>query len=468
MAHSQPQSETPTDLAARRTPPSPPARLQDALSFFLFGAPRDLANVYMEVARTFGDAVKFGSGRWALHFFSHPNAVKHILQDNNANYPKLPQFNNQMKDVVGEGLVTSEGDLWRRRRRLLQPAFHRQRIAAFVTVMAERTATFLDDWQPYVQTGQIFDVFDEMRRLTIAIVSRVFFGIDISAMSEAIGQSMTTAGEYLSHRARHPLSLPLKIPTAFNRRTREAIRRLDAIVYGIIEQHRREGADNGDLLSMLLVARDEETGEGLSDQQLRDEVITFLTAGYETTAITLAWAWALLSTHPDVRRTLQHEVATVLNGRTPTFEDVPELKYTRMIVEETLRLYPAVWALVRMAISEDEICGYYVPAKAAVIVSPYVTHRHPQFWQNPEGFDPERFSPERSAERPRYAYFPFSGGPRQCIGNEFSLLEATIILAMVTQRYELNLAPGIHIVPDSSFTLRPRDGVQVTLRTAAW
>ncbi len=467
MEHPQLHTEASTSLATRKTPPGPTPRLRDALSFLLFGAPDDLVNIYMDAAREFGDAVKFGVRPMIVYFFSHPDYVKHILQDHNTNYGKHPVFNAQMKDLVGNGLLTSEGDVWRRRRRLLQPAFHRQRIAAFVTVMAEATAALLDRWhQQYMHTGQAFDVYSEMRRVTIAIVSRVFFGTDVSSFSDDLGQIITTGTEYLSHRSRHPFAFPLKVPTARNRRTVAAIRQLDAIVYRIIAQHRRDNTDNGDLLSMLLAARDEDTGEGLTDQQLRDEVTTFLTAGYDTTAITLSWAWALLSTHPQVRRTLQQEVAEVLNGQAPTLEDIPKLKYTRMVVDETLRLYPAAWAIVRMAISDDEVGGYHVPAKTTVIVSPYVTHRHPQFWQNPEGFDPERFSTERNAERPRYAYFPFSGGPRQCIGNEFSLLESTVILAMVTQRYDVNLAPGSQVLMDSSFALRPRGGVQVTLDRA--
>ncbi len=465
MSHAPLHTEPSTLSTARKIPPGPKPRLQEGLSFLLFGAPRDMVDLYMDAARTFGDAVKFGFGRFTIYFFSHPDHVKHILQEKNTNYCKHPAFNNQMKDLVGDGLLTSEGEPWLRRRRLLQPTFHRQRIATFVTMMAESTATMLDRWQQYLHSGQSFDAFAEMRRVTIAIVSRVFFGTDVSTVSDELGQIITTGGEYLSHRSRHPLALPLRIPTSLNRRAVASLQRLDTIVYRIIEEHRRADSDNGDLLSMLLAARDEETGEGLTNRQLRDEVATFLTAGYDTTAITLAWAWALLSTHPDVRRRLQEEVATVLNGRLPTFADIPKLQYTRMIVDETLRLYPAAWAIARMSINEDEVGGYYVPAKTAVIVSPYVTHRHPQFWQNPEGFDPERFSAEQSTDRPRYAYFPFGGGPRQCIGNEFSLMESTIILAMVTQRYEVNLAPGVQVLLDSAFALRPRGGVQVTLRT---
>lgn len=243
----------------------------------------------------------------------------------------------------------------------------------------------------------------------------------------------------------------------------QAIRESDAVVYHIIHDRRRSDTDRGDLLSMLLAARDEETGEGLSDKELRDEVQTFLGAGNETTAVTLAWAWYLLSRHPEVDRKMRAELSTVLNGRVPTFADLPQLRYTRMIIDETLRLYPPAWAMARSTIGEDEIGGYHIPAKALVILSPYVTQRRPDFWPNPEGFDPEHFTAERSADRPRYAYFPFGGGPRQCIGNEFALMEATFVLATVAQRYRLHLVPGHPVEPYPIFTLRPRHGVLMTL-----
>ena len=217
---------------------------------------------------------------------------------------------------------------------------------------------------------------------------------------------------------------------------------------------------------MLLMTRDEDTGEGMTDKQLRDEVTTFLGAGSETTAVLLAWAWALLSTHPAVDRKFRAELAEVLGGRTPTIADLPNLKYTRMILDETLRLYPPAWAMSREVLSDDEIGGYHIPAKSQVFLVQYVTHRLPEFWENPEGFDPERFTPERSANRPRYAYFPFGGGPRLCIGNEFALMEAQLVLATVAQKYHLHLVPGHTLEPYPIFTLRPRHGVMVTLHNS--
>jgi len=446
-----------------RTATAVPGPRINLLQFLLVGSPRDLLTVYMDAFREFGDVVRFQAGPFGSYFFAHPDHVKQVLQENNQNYCKKNMFNDLIKPLAGEGLLTSDGDLWRRRRRLAQPAFHRQRVAGFATLMTEATGSMLDRWRTYAEKEQPFDVAAEMRTLTLAIVGRALFSIDISGESDEMGQALNAVFEYFNHRSRHPLSLPPRIPTPRNRRFRQAIRALDKIAYGIIEERRREGTDRGDFLSMLLLAREEETSDGLTDKQLRDEVGTFLGAGHETTAVTLAWTWYLLSLHPQVRRRLQEELSEVLGERPPTFQDLPNLRYTRMVIEEVMRLYPAAWAMSRSAVGEDEVGGYRIPAKAIVVLSPYVTHRHPAFWDNPAGFDPERFTPERVAARPRYAYFPFGGGPRQCIGNEFALMEAQLIVAMVAQKYRLDLVPGHPVVPDPIFTLRPRDGVRVTL-----
>ncbi len=244
------------------------------------------------------------------------------------------------------------------------------------------------------------------------------------------------------------------------------MRVLDKTVYGIIDARLQSGEDKGDLLSMLLHARDEETGEGMNRKQLRDEVATFLGAGTETTAVMLAWVWYVLSTHLEVDYKLHAELAEVLSGRIPTVEDLPKLKYTRMVIDETLRLYPPAWANSRTALGDDEVGGYHIPAKSLVAMSPYVTQRDPASWEKPEGFDPERFTPERSAGRPRYAYFPFGGGPRLCIGSEFALMEAQLVIATIAQQYRLRLVPGHPVEPCPLFTLRPRHGVLMTLHQA--
>lgn len=256
---------------------------------------------------------------------------------------------------------------------------------------------------------------------------------------------------------------PLSVPTPRNRRINAAIHTLDAIVQGLIQERRQRAIERGDVLSLLLLARDEETGQGMSDQQVRDEVMTLLFAGHETTSNLLAWTWFLLATHPEVEQRLQAELDAVLGGRLPTVEDLAHLPYGHRVLEETLRLYPPAWSLARKALVDDKVGGYVLPASTIILMSPYVTHRHPAFWEEPERFDPDRFTPERVAVRPRYAYFPFGGGPRQCIGNTFALMEAHLILATVAQRYRLRLVPDHPVEPQALLTLRPRDGLPMLL-----
>ena len=453
--------------APPRTVPGPPANVLSLLSFLLFGSPQDLLGLYMDAAQEYGDVVSFGgTSAWATYFVSHPEYVKHILQDNNHNYGKKNWLNDMIKPLTGEGLLTSEGEDWRQRRKLAQPAFHRERIAAFATGMTDATTAMLERWESSAapqQPQQPIDIVHEMQRLTLGVVSTALFSTDISADSDEMGGALNDIFAYFNHRSRTPLSLPASVPTRRNRRFKQAVQRLDAITYQVIEEHRRGEVQSDDLLGMLLEARDEETGEGLSNTQLRDEVGTFLLAGHETTAMTLAWTWYMLSKHTAVEHKLHAELAAVLGGRLPTAADIPQLPYTRMVIQEVMRMYPAAWAMTRGIIEDDEIGGYPIKAGAIMILSPYVTHRHPDFWDNPEGFDPERFTPERIAERPRYAYFPFGGGPRQCIGNEFALMEAQLIVATVAQRYRLNLIPGQKVEPDPIFTLRPNTAVRMAL-----
>ena len=270
------------------------------LSFLLFGPPQDMLGLYLEVARDFGDIVRFHAGPWSSYAVFHPTYIQHVLQDHYANYPKKSRFNDLIKTLTGEGLATSDGELWRRHRRLLQPAFHRQRLATLASVMIDATALMLEHWQAYSHRLEPIDVLVAMRRLTLNIVGRTLFSQDISAESDVIGRSLTTVFEYFNYRTRYVVAWPESVPTRRHRRLRQAIRTFNTVVYWMIEERRRSGHDTGDLLSMLLLARDEETGEGLSDQELRDEVGTFLGAGHETTANALAWTWYLLSQHPEV------------------------------------------------------------------------------------------------------------------------------------------------------------------------
>jgi len=279
-----------------------------------------------------------------------------------------------------------------------------------------------------------------------------------------VGRALTVALDYTNRQLMAMVDVPPRLPTPDNLRFARAVKTLDRVVYGIIDQRRRSGDDAGDLLSMLMLAKDEETGESMSDKLLRDEVMTLVLAGHETTANALAWAWYLLSKEPAVWRKLRAEVDDVLGDRVPTFEDLPKLKYTRMVLDETMRLYPPVWMFGRRALGEDVVRGYMIPADSLIAIGVYYTHRHRDFWPNPEGFAPVRWTPEAIGSRPKYRYLPFGGGPRICIGNSFAIFEAQVILAMITQRYRLDLvSTGRDIQPEPMVTLRPKGGVHVSV-----
>jgi cytochrome P450 len=426
----------------------------------LAGFRRDPLGFFTERARA-GDVVPV---RLVTRGFlvNHPDYVKHVLQDNHTNYGKGPLY-SRLKPAIGEGLVTSEGEVWRRQRRLAQPTFSRERIASFATAMTERTGAMLDRWAAPAGRGAPLDVHAEMMKLTLAILGDTVFGRDLSRESDALTQAVTTAIEITNRRVYSLVPVPLSWPTPENRRYRRALATLDDIVHDMIAKKRAAPAASNDLLSMLMTARDDETGERMSDQQLRDEAMTMLIAGHETTALVLSFTWYLLSRHPDVERKLHDEVARVLGDRRPTSEDVPRLAYTTLVIHEVMRLYPPAWFIARRAINDDAIGPQRIPAGSAVLMVPYLTHRHPTYWENPEAFDPERFMPERVAGRPRFAYFPFAGGPRQCIGNNFAMMEAVLIAAMIVQRYRLHLVPGHRLELDASITLRPRHGMPMTL-----
>jgi len=408
--------------------------------------------------RTFGDVVCTRALPFRSLFLAHPEHIKHVLQDNARNYVKGIVI-AKLKVLIGEGLFTSEGDFWRRQRRLAQPAFHRDLLIGFVTTMTRTTATMLDRWEVRARTATPFDVAADMSALTLGIVGRALFSRVLDGDADEVGQALTAALAIVNERAIRFLPSPLWWPSAANRRLRHSIAVLDRVVYDIVEARRRTDRQDADLLAMLLVARDEETGAGMTDRQLRDEVMTFLLAGHETTAVALTWTWYLLDQNPAVAERLRAEVAAAIGTRTPTVEDLPRLRYVRMVIEEAMRLYPPVWGFMRQAIGPDEVGGFTIPKRSVVTISPYVTHRHPAFWDDPERFDPERFAPERVRSRPRFAYLPFSGGPRLCIGNEFALMEAQLVVAMTLQRYRLRLVPGTRVVPESRLTLRPRDGL---------
>jgi cytochrome P450 len=426
---------------------------------------RDPLGFLMGMFDRFGDVFRYRIGPMVFHQVAHPDGVKHALLDNQRNYPRSWIY-GRTKVVVGEGLVTTEGAPWRRLRRLAQPAFHHRRIAALTGVMTDAIHAMLARWRGLASAGAPVDITAEFSRLTLNIVGRALLGIDLGGEADRIGAAVTESLDYLEYRVNTLIPTPAFIPTARNLRARRAIATFDTVVADILAARRREpDRDRGDLLSMLMEARDEETGSGLSDREIRDQVVTFIGAGHETTAIALAWTFFLLAQHREADARLRDEVDRVLCGRVPMVDDLPRLDYTRRAIEESLRIYPPVYGTVRDVREDDEIGGYRIPARTMVLLVPYVTHRHPEFWPDPERFDPDRFLPEAVAARPRFAWYPFLGGPHQCIGQEFAMMEATLAVAMIARAFHIRLAPGAEVEPRPMLTLRPRNGVAMILET---
>ena len=419
----------------------------------LTGFRRDPLDLLMSGFRELGDVVHFRLFTRDLVLVAHPNDVRYVLQQHTGNYDKRTRGFEVLRTFLREGLLTSEGDHWLRQRRIAQPAFHHKRIAAFGSAMIGAAGDLVDRWQ-CVSAPVVVNVTDEMMRLTLRIVGEALLSTDVSHEADRVGQALNITLRRANDAIYRIVPLPEWWPTPASRRLRAAMRTLDDVILEIIAKRRAGDLDPDDLLSMLMQARDEETGEGMSDAQLRDEVMTVFLARQETTAIALSWTWYLLSQHEAVRQRLHTEIDTVLSGRTPTVADLPRLGYVERVVKESMRLYPPAWVISRRAIEDDIIGGCRIPAGSIVLLSPYVTHRHPRFWANPEDFDPDRFEISRQADRPPFAHFPFGGGPRQCIGNSFAMMELVLVVTTIAQRCELDLPPGEPVGTSPSITLR--------------
>lgn len=362
--------------------------------------------------------------------------------------------------LFGTGLLTSNGDFWLRQRRLAQPAFHRQRIAGYGQAMLAHTERMLATWRP----GQTLDIHEAMMGLTLNIVAETLFGAETSGETEQIGAALGVIMDVSAQTLGQPFPLPTWLPTPTNLRFRHAVRRLETILARVVAEQRASDVDRGDLLSMLLHARDED-GSGMSDHQIRDEAITLFLAGHETTALALSWAFYLLGQHPEVEHKLAAELAHVLGTRSPTLDDLTQLRYTGLVLKEVMRLYPPAWTLsMRVASTDTSVGGHQIAKGSLIMLSQWVTHRSPQLFSEPERFLPERWADGLEGQLPRFAYFPFGGGQRLCIGQSFAVMEATLILAAIVGRYQVELAPGWRATPQASITLRPREGVRVTLR----
>jgi cytochrome P450 len=380
-----------------------------------------------------------------------------------AGYSKRNRFNAQIAQAFGWGLLTSEGELWQRQRRLIQPLFTRRQIATYAQLMTEEAAAVAERWDHASRNAAAVDANAEMVALALRVVGRAIFGDDLARAGAVLDAAFSVLNCHTFRRAMSPLAAPASWPTPNNRRAARARQALYALVDELIASRQRAGADGDDLLSRLLCARDPDSGDAMDIQQVRDEALIFLLAGHETTSTALTFTLALLGRHPTEQQLVHDEIDTVLDGRTPTVDDAPALERTTMAIKEAMRLYPPAYALGRLAETEHEIGGYLVPAGALVSVSQVASHRHPQFWKHPDAFDPARFTPERETARHPYAYFPFGGGPRACIGSHFAMLEATIAVAVLLQRFRVRSKQSDLPLDTAGITLRPKGAVPIHL-----
>jgi cytochrome P450 len=429
---------------------------------FFFGSGahfrRDQLGFYEVCAREYGDFVQTRMGPFRVLLIYHPDAIEELLVTRNRDFIKSPGV-RLLRPLLGDGLLLSEGATWLRQRRLMQPAFHRQRVAGYGDVMSAFAERHVTGWK----AGETIDVHAEMMALTQAIVGKTLFDADVSGDAQDAPQAAKVLAEDFGIRLRSFRLLPYWFPMPRNLRSRRAVGRLDRVVHRIIAERLASHEDRGDLLSMLVQAQDADDGTRMTERQVRDEVMTIYMAGHETTAVALSWAWYLLAQHPEADARLAEEVRDVLGGRRPTVADLPRLKYAEMVMMESMRLYPPAYGLGRQATTPSEIRGQAV-ARGDIFIAPaWVVHRDRRWFEEPEAFRPERWGKDLVQRLPRFAYFPFGGGPRQCIGNSFALIEAILILAAIAQRFRLSLVPGQRITPTPYVTLRPEPGIRVHL-----
>ncbi len=392
---------------------------------------------------------------------SKPDYVKHILQDNNRNYQK--SFGYQiMKLLVGNGLLTSEGDFWRRQRRLAQPAFHRERLAAFNNIMVDATNELLAKWEKLPEKT-VVNVSKDMMELTLTIVCRALFSTDVNEAMDIVSREFGVANEKLIDRITNPLRIPIWLPTLGNMQERNAYKAIHQVVEKIIDKRRNSHEKYDDLLAMLMEAKDEDTEEVMNNIQLRDEVVTIFLAGHETTAVALSWLFHCVEENSEVEEKILKEAREVLNGRDPALEDLRQFDYARMVVEETMRLYPPAWIIGRRALEDDEIDGFKIPKGINTLIPVYNIHRDERYWEEPEKFIPERFSKEKSKSYHKFVYFPFGGGPRLCIGNNFALMEMQIAVPMIVRKFRLRKPEGFQFKQDPLITMRPEPDMQMEI-----
>jgi cytochrome P450 len=438
-----------------------PPGLKRNLPFYLFSRffrPGDPIRLFEYLAANFDRVSSYRIGPSQIVLMNDPELIREVLIVQPQNFIK-ERTQKRMKILLGEGLITSDGDVHKRQRRIAAPAFHRQRIQAYATLMVERAAAMRDSWRAGVEVN----ASAEMMQLALQIVARTLFDSDVTQDVQSINNEVNAIMRLYNFLVAMPrLEAWLHLPIPGVMRFKRARKRLDKVVYRMIDERRRSGVDGGDLLSMLLASRDDETDHsGMTDEQLRDEVLTIFLAGYETVANALSWTWLLLGQNPEAEAKLHTEIDSVLGGRLPTLEDLPQLRYAEMVVAESMRLYPPAWAMGRQATCDVEIGPYKLPAGTYIFFSQYIIQRNADFFPDPLRFDPERFTPESKAGRPRFAYFPFGGGSRQCIGESFAWMEAILSLVTLAQRWRLRLVPGQKIGVQPKITLRPKYAIRV-------
>jgi cytochrome P450 len=413
-------------------------------------------------AREYGDIVFFRFLGVPACYLNRPDDIESVLVTQSNNFVKSKDY-RAMRRVLGNGLLLSEGEFWRRQRKLIQPAFHQARIAAYAEIMTGHTQRMLASWSD----GQSLDIHEAMMHLTLGIVAKTLFDAEISREAEEVDAALAILMGKFLRQAGLALLLPSWVPLPTSRLLQRAVGRLDKVIYGIIERRCASGQMSGDLLSVFLQVQDDE-GVGMTDRQLHDEIMTLFLAGHETTANVLSWAWFLLGQNPEAEEKLIEELGRVLGGRVPTPADLPRLVYTDTVLREAMRLYPPVWVIGRRALAPFRLGEYELPANTNVLISQLILHRDARYFPEPEKFDPERWSANdpRAASLPRFAYFPFGGGPRVCIGAGFAMMEAVLLLATIAQQYRIRIAPGLKVKMQTTVTLRPRNGIPVTLMRA--
>ena len=411
-------------------------------------------------AREYGDIVFFRFMGVPACFVNRPDCIESVLVTQSSNFVKSKDY-RAMRRVLGNGLLLSEGEFWRRQRKLIQPAFHQARIAAYAEIMVGYTQRMLASWSD----GRTLDIHEAMMRLTLGIVAKTLFDADVSREAEEVDAALSVLMGKFLRQAGLALLLPAWVPLPTSQLLKRAVGRLDKVIYSIIEQRRASGQMSGDLLSEFLQVQDDE-GVGMTDRQLHDEIMTLFLAGHETTANVLSWTWLLLGQNPEVEEKLIEELQSVLGGRAPTTSDLPRLIYTDTVLRESMRLYPPVWVIGRRALAPFRLGEYELPADTNVLISQLIIHKDARYFPEPERFDPERWSSgdPRGESLPRFAYFPFGGGPRVCIGAGFGMMEAVLLLATIAQQFRIQIAPGYTAKMQPSVTLRPRNGIQATLQ----